>query len=166
MKHVRSFPFFGIFILSLLLRPASAHSGDSHGDHSGEIGVSAGVVRLDDENRTGLNLHAHLSLKLSDHGRLSRFGIGFGFETIFAGHRHYGIMGSFIAQPFHALAISVAPGLILSDHGGGWETGYSTHIEMTYGFSAGDFEIGPFAGCAVSSGDRHYSAGLHFGTPF
>ncbi len=166
MKHVRSFPFFSIFILSLLLRPASACPGDSHGDHSVEIGVSAGVVRLDDENRTGLNLHAHLSRMLSDHGRLSHLGLGFGMEAIFAGHRHYGIMGSFIVHPYHGLSVSVAPSLILSDHGGDLETGYSTHMEMTYGFLAGEFEIGPFAGCSVSAGDRHYSAGVHIAKPF
>ena len=51
-------------------------------------------------------------------------------------------------------------------HEGEWETEYTTHLEVSYGFMIGEYEIGPVIGYADSADDKHYMIGIHLGKGF
>jgi hypothetical protein len=131
-----------------------------------EIGVSAAYVYLDAEGESAPGLHFHLMRRLEGEGITRHFAIGLGFEGIFADHAHYGIMGSLAFFPWRNLAITLSPGVTFADHDGDWESKYTTHIEASYGFMIGEYEIGPVIGYADSSDDRHYMIGIHLGKGF
>lgn len=154
--------------------PATLEHHDDHDhihhDHTAEIGLSAGYVYLehdlehDKESAAGIGLH--LIKRLGDGGMKQYLGMGAGFESIFAEHSHYNVMGAFAMFPYRTLAIVIAPGVLFAKHHEEWEQKYSTHVEISYGFFYSEFEIGPVIGFAQSGDNRHYSLGIHFGKGF
>ena len=148
--------------------PADDHDSEGHAphDHGFEIGLSTGYTYLANEDESALGLHLHLMRRLSGEGFLSHFGVGVGFETIFADHDHHAVMGSVALYPWRNLVLTVSPGVIFADHDGEWENEYATHFEASYGFKWGKLEVGPFVGFSQGNDDRHYMAGLHIGWGF
>jgi hypothetical protein len=72
-------------------------------------------------------------------------------------------MGNVSIFPWRNLAVTLSPGVTFADHDGEWESGYTTHIEASYGFMVGEYEFGPIIGFADSADDIHYMIGIHFG---
>ncbi len=104
--------------------------------------------------------------RLAGNESLENFAVGLGLERIFADHTHYGLMGSIGIFPWRDLVVTLSPGVTFADHEGEWETSYLTHIEASYGFMVGEYEVGPVVGFADSAEDRHYQIGIHLGKGF
>ena len=158
-----------IFIPSLcflFLLPSLLFSEDEHLHGDRELGVSLGYVDLVDEDEAASAVHLHLVKRLHGLDFLERIGIGLGFETIFADHAHHTLMASLVFFPVDHLAISVSPGIVWVDEEEGWENHYATHIEVSYGFRIGKYEVGPVIGWAESDEGSHRMIGLHFGFEF
>ena len=119
-----------------------------------------------DEDETAPSIHLHLVKRLHGSNLLERIGIGLGFETIFADHVHHTLMASLVFFPIDHLAISVSPGIVWVNEEGGWENHYATHIEASYGFRIGKYEVGPVFGWAESDEGSHRMVGIHFGFEF
>lgn len=153
-----------VFILSRTSVVSS--DGHDHHDHSIEMGVSVAYVYLDAEDASAPGLHLHLMRRLGGDGFLRHVGIGVGLEGIFADHTHYGVMLSIAIFPWRTLVVTLSPGLAFADHDGEWETEYVSHIEASYGFMVGEYEVGPVVGFADSPGDEHYMVGIHVGKGF
>ncbi len=143
--------------------PADDHA---HHDHAFEIGLSTGYTYLDNENESAPGVHLHLMRRLSGEGFQRYFGVGLGLETIFAAHQHHAVMGSVAVYPWRSLVLTVSPGVVFADHDGQWEDEFAIHIEASYGFTWGEFEIGPVIGFSQADDDRHYMAGIHIGWGF
>jgi len=134
--------------------------------HTFEFGVSTGFVRLEPEGESAVGTHLHLIRRFQGDA-LSRFlGLGIGFETIFADHMHYNLMGTVAIYPYKNFSIGISPGTLIVEHHDEHETRYSTHVEVAYGFEVGQFEVGPVVGYAKSGDDEHYMIGIHVGKPF
>jgi hypothetical protein len=158
-----------IFIPSvcfLFLFPSLLFSEDEHSHAERELGVSLAYVDLMDEDEAAPSIHLHLVKRLHGSDLLERLGIGLGFETIFADHAHHTLMASLIFFPIDHLAISVSPGIVWVNEEGGWENHYATHIEASYGFKIGKYEVGPVIGWAESDEGSHRMFGIHFGFEF
>jgi hypothetical protein len=150
----------------LFLLPSLLFSEDEHLHADRELGVSLAYVDLVDEDETAPAVHLHLVKRLHGLDLLERVGIGLGFETIFADHAHHTLMAGLVFFPFDHLAISVSPGIVWVNEEEGWETHYATHIEVSYGFRIGKYEVGPVIGWAESDEGSHRMIGLHFGFGF
>jgi len=157
--------FITVLALGLCAQGAPADDHADH-DHAFEIGVSTGYTYLDSENESAPGMHLHLMRRLPGDGLLSHFGVGLGFETIFADHLHHAVMGSVALYPWRSLVVTVSPGVVFAEHDGEWENEYATHFEASYGFEWGKFELGPFVGFSQADEDRHYMAGIHIGWGF
>jgi hypothetical protein len=142
-----------------------AHGSHNH-EHVNEVGLSAGYVYLEHDGEDAFGLHLHYMRRLQGDGLRRFFGLGVGFETIFADHMHYGILASLAVYPWRNLVLTLSPGLVFAEHEDEWETNLAAHIEATYGFRFGEFEIGPNIGFAQSGEDRHYLVGIHIGRGF
>ncbi len=149
----------------LCAQGAPAHD-HAHHDHAFEIGLSTGYTYLDNENESAPGVHLHLMRRLSGEGFQRYFGVGLGLETIFAAHQHHAVMGSVAVYPWRSLVLTVSPGVVFADHDGQWEDEFAIHIEASYGFTWGEFEIGPVIGFSQADDDRHYMAGIHIGWGF
>jgi hypothetical protein len=160
-----------VFVAALLMVPptlmAEDHSDEGHHHHhNNEIGFSAGYIYLHPEDDSAPGVHLHFMKRISGEGIGKNLGVGVGAEAVFADHLHYGLMGSFGIYPFRSLAVVISPGILFVEHHDEYEKRYSTHIEASYGFFAGEWEIGPVIGFARSEDDRHYMLGLHVGKGF
>ena len=168
-----SFIVINAFTLTIFAENASPNThhkehgeGHIHHAHANEIGMSAGYVYLTPEDDSAFGLHLHFIRRLQGESFKKYLGLGVGFETIFAEHLHYNVMGSIAIYPYHNLAIVLSPGLLIVEHHKELETRYSTHLESVYGFLIGGYEVGPVVGIARSDGDMHYTIGIHFGKGF
>ena len=167
-----------IVILGLiLLLPASIaycepvqheHETGEHGQHSHiyELGFSTGFVRMEPEGEYAMGTHLHFIRRLRGEGIRRFLGFGIGFETIFADHMHYNVMGTIAIYPYKNLSIAISPGMLIVEHHDEYDTRYSTHVEVGYGFDVGQFHIGPVVGYAKSGDDEHYMIGIHIGKGF
>lgn len=151
--------------LALLPLPAQIEEEEAH-DHERELGLSISHVKLKAEKESAPSVHLHLLKRLDGSEFLERLGIGLGFETIFADHTHHTLMATVTFFPIEHLAISLSPGIVWADEEDGWENHYATHLEASYGFEVGEYEVGPVIGYADSDEGDHYMFGLHFGIPF
>jgi hypothetical protein len=151
--------------LALLPLPAQIEEEEAH-DHERELGLSISHVKLKAEKESAPAVHLHLLKRLDGSEFLERLGIGLGFETIFADHTHHTLMATVTFFPIEHLAISLSPGIVWADEEDGWENHYATHLEASYGFEVGEYEVGPVIGYADSDEGDHYMFGLHFGIPF
>lgn len=141
------------------------HHESEHGHHHmTEIGLSLGIAFLQhEESETAPGLHLHFIQRLGKHGLLNYLGIGFGFETIFAHHRHYNIMGTLAIFPIEHLSIGIAPGLLLAEEDDENIKEFALHIEAVYEFEIGAFAVGPALGYAKSGDGYHFTIGIHIG---
>jgi hypothetical protein len=121
---------------------------------------------LQPEGESALGTHLHFIRRFRGEG-IGRFlGLGVGFETIFADHMHYNVMGTVTIYPYKNLSVAISPGLLIVEHENEYETRYSTHLEVAYGFEVGQFHVGPVVGYARSGEDEHYFVGIHIGRGF
>ncbi len=137
-----------------------------HDAHANEISMFAGYVYLDPEDDSAFGLHLHFIKHLQGESLKKYFGLGVGFETIFADNLHYNVMGSIAIYPYRNLVIILSPGVLIVEHHKELETRYSTHFEAVYGFLFRGYEIGPVVGFAQSGDDIHYTIGIYFGKGF
>ncbi len=157
-------------ILPLILSLTSSflhgqeHEEEHH--HAREFGISLSLVELDEEDETAPSIHLHWLKRLEGSDSLEQWALGLGFETIFADHTHHTVMATLAFFPIDHLVLSVSPGIVFADEETGWENHYATHIELSYGFEVGEYEIGPVIGYADSDEGSHRMIGLHFGIPF
>ena len=156
---------FALPTLALLPLSAQVEKEEAH-HHERELGLSISHVRLKAEKESAPSVHLHLLKRLDGSEFLERLGIGLGFETIFADHTHHTLMATVTFFPVEHLAISLSPGIVWADEEDGWESHYATHLEASYGFEIGEYEVGPVIGYADSDEGDHYMFGLHFGIPF
>ncbi len=156
------------FLIALYALPQSALSAEDHDhhDHDMEIGISAAYIYLDAEDESAAGLHLHFMKRLDGNEFLQNIVVGLGIERIFADHAHYGVMGGVGIFLWRDLVVTLSPGVTFADHEGEWETKYVTHLEASYGFMVGEYEIGPVVGYADSADDRHYQIGIHLGKGF
>jgi len=154
------------FALPQSVLSADDHDHHNHHGHEMEVGISAAYIHLDAENESASGLHLHLMRRLKGGEFLQHFAVGLGLEGVFADHKHYSAMGSIGVFPWRNLVVTLSPGVAFADHEGEWETNYITHIEASYGFMVGEYEVGPVMGYAKSAEDRHYSVGIHLGKGF
>ncbi|MDP6526326.1 MAG: hypothetical protein QGH15_19105 [Kiritimatiellia bacterium] len=140
-----------------------AHAHHGHALSGPELGISAGYVHLEEEEEDALGLHAHLLHRLGDHGIQRHLAIGLGAEYLFADEEHYALMVSLAAYPWRGLVLSVSPGVQWAEHEGDAETEYSTHLEATYVFPFGEYDIGPVVDYSWTKDESHYMLGLHIG---
>lgn len=161
-----------IFVLFIAICVGStgtaARAEDSHTHHghdvSGpELGISAGYVRLVEDDEDVLGVHAHLMVRLGDEGFRRYLAIGVGGEYLFAKDQHYALMLSLAAFPWRGLVLSLSPGVQWAEHGGETEAEYSTHLEATYVFALGQFDMGPVIDYSRTKDEAHYMVGLHVG---
>ena len=145
---------------------AEHHEEHKHHSHANELGASLGYVYMDTEGESAAGLHLHYMRRLRGDGIQRHFGLGAGFEAILADHMHYNVMGSLGIYPYRALVLIISPGVLIVEHHDEFETRYSTHVEAAYGFTLGNFHVGPVIGFARSGDDTHYMAGVHFGKGF
>ena len=176
---------YGVYALALamciwtLAGPARSEEAHDHGHHghdlSGpELGLSAGYVHLQEEEENVLGVHAHLLKRLGDEGISRYFAIGLGAEYLFSDSAHYAAMLSFAAHPWRGLALSVSPGVQWAEHEDEHEgeheaeveAEYSTHIEATYVFPLGKYDIGPLIDYSWTKDEVHYMIGIHVGLHF
>ena len=163
-KHLISFVL--PFLLSLACPCLHGQEEKEEHHHASEFGISLSYVDLVDEDETAPSIHLHWLKPLEGSESLERLGIGLGFETIFADHTHHTVMATLAFFPIDHLVLSVSPGIVFADEESGWENHYATHIELSYGFDVGEYEIGPVIGYADSDEGSHRMIGLHFGIPF
>ena len=161
------------FVFLSSCTPSFSEEEDHSHDYSAEIGFSLAYVYLEAEKESAPGLHLHFLKHLEGVEFLDRLAIGLGFEGIFAEHKHYSVMGSLAYFPWRGLSVTLSPGILFAKHeeqdSGGdaeWESQYVTHLEASYGFHFGEYEIGPVIGFADSEEDKHYMFGLHFGIGF
>ena len=152
-------------ILASLPFFVKAEKEDQH-HHKRELGLSLSHVRLKAEKESAPSVHLHLLKRLDGSEFLERLGVGLGFETIFADHTHHSLMATVTFFPMEHLALSLSPGIVWADEEDGWANHYATHLEASYGFEIGEYEVGPVIGYADSEEGDHYMIGLHFGIPF
>ena len=154
------------FVLSLSCSYLCGQEEPVDHHHAREFGISLSYVDLIEEGETAPSIHLHWLKRLEGSESLERLGIGLGFETIFADHTHHTVMATLAFFPIDHLVLSVSPGVVFADEETGWENHYATHIELSYGFEVGEYEIGPVIGYADSDEGSHRMIGLHFGIPF
>ena len=164
LKHLISFVL--PFLLSLPSSYLRGQDEEEQHHHAREFGISLSYVELIEEDETAPSIHLHWLKPLEGSESLERWGIGLGFETIFADHTHHTVMATLAFFPIDHLMLSVSPGVVFADEETGWENHYATHIELSYGFDVGEYEIGPVIGYADSNEGSHRMIGLHFGIPF
>ncbi len=148
---------FGIFAI----KTYSQEENHSHDHHKYELGVANSFVYFVKEKEVAYGLHVHLVRNIEH----SKFGYGFAYERIFDEHKHntIGFVGSY--NPFEGLHISLSPGVTLEDSEPS-DLKFAFHAETSYGFSFGDFHIGPMFEFAIDPEDYHLSLGLHIGYGF
>jgi len=134
--------------------------------HAIEIGMSAGYVYLEPEDESAFGLDLHFIRRFQGESFKKYLGLGVGFETIFADHLHYNVMGSIAIYPYRNLVVILSPGIVFVEHHEELEKRYSTHLEAVYGFLFGEYEIGPVLGLAQAEDDIHYIIGIHLGKGF
>ena len=166
------------FVISTLTQPIFAENaspdtnleelekGHIHHDHANEIGMAAAYAYMEPEGESAFGLHLHLMRRLQGESFKKYFGLGAGFETIFADHMHYNVMGSIAVYPYRDLVVVLSPGILFVEHNDELKERYSTHLEAVYGFLFGGCEIGPVIGIAQSGDDTHYTIGIHLGKGF
>ena len=158
-----------IYLTSIMLASlpffVKAEKVDHH-HHKRELGFSLSHVRLKAEKESAPSVHLHLLKRLDGSEFLERLGVGLGFETIFADHTHHSLMATVTFFPMEHLALSLSPGIVWADEEDGWANHYATHLEASYGFEIGEYEVGPVIGYADSEEGDHHMIGLHFGIPF
>ena len=164
MKSSFVFRFALLILASLPFYSLVAEEERHH--HKRELGLSISHVKLKAEKESAPSVHLHLLKRLDGSEFLERLGIGLGFETILADHTHHTLMATVTFFPIEHLAISLSPGIVWADEEDGWENHYATHLEASYGFEVGEYEVGPVIGYADSDEGDHYMFGLHFGIPF
>jgi hypothetical protein len=142
------------------------HQHHSHDTRGVELGLSAGYAYLDGEDESAPGLHIHLSKRLGQKGIMKHLALGIGGEAIFADHEHYALMLPFSVNAWRGLVLSVAPSIAWAKHEGEWESEYVTHLEASYVFELGEYDMGPVVGYSSSSEEEHYMVGLHFGIHF
>ncbi|UCG58128.1 MAG: hypothetical protein JSU70_01215 [Phycisphaerales bacterium] len=144
------------------------HEHAEHGGHDRvyELGVSTGFVRMEPEGQSAVGTHLHLIRRFQGEDIRRFFGLGIGFETVFADHTHYNVMGTIAVYPYKNLSIGISPGVLIVEHDNECELCYSTHVEVAYVFEIGQFHVGPVAGYAKSGDDEHYFVGIHLGRGF
>ena len=166
MKAKLLITFTPLFLLSLSCSFLYGQEEQEEHHHAREFGISLSYVDLIEEDDTAPAIHLHWLKRLEGSESLERWGIGLGFETIFADHTHHTVMATLAFFPIDHLVLSVSPGVVFADEETGWENHYATHIELSYGFEMGEYEIGPVIGYADSDEGSHRMIGLHFGIPF
>lgn len=155
-------------LFALLSFTPFVYSQEEHEHASTELGLSLAYVWLDEhgEEETAAAAHLHFVKMLDGSAFLERLGVDLGFETIFADHVHHTLMAGLVYRPTAHLSLSVSPGIVFVKEEGEWENHYATHVELSYGFEVGEYEIGPVVGWADSEEGSHHMVGLHFGIPF
>ncbi len=146
-----------------------AHHDHAHHGHdlSGpELGMSVGYVHLEEDAENALGVHAHLMKRLGDEGIRRFFAIGLGAEYLFTESAHYAVMLPLSVNPWRGLVLSASPGVQWAEHEGESETAYSTHIEVTYTFPLGKYDIGPMIDHSWTDEEKHTMIGVHVGLHF
>lgn len=156
----------GLLLLVPGVSPAEEHDHEHHGHHMTEIGISLGAVWMSPETETAPGIHLHFMRVLGEEGPAGLFGLGAGVEVIFSEHRHYNPMIALGFFPWKKLAITFSPGILFAREEGETHRHFSFHIEATYEFEVGNFEIGPALGYSIAGEDRHVTLGVHIGTGF
>lgn len=142
------------------------HGGHGGHDHIYELGLSTGFVHMKPEGESAVGTHLHLIRRFQGEGIWRFLGVGIGFETIFADHMHYNVMGTIAIYPYKNLSIGISPGMLIVEHDNRCELCYSTHVEVAYAFEVGQLHVGPVIGYARSGNDEHYFVGIHLGKGF
>ena len=146
---------------------ANAQTGDQadsegtvHEHSGGEVGVAGTAVYLVTEKKFGFGLHLHYVHNIA----ASKFGLGLGYERIFADHKHnnIGLVVSF--RPVEAFSIDLTPGLNFEQENPGAK--FAVHLETTYEFEWNSIHLGPVMEFAYATEDYHVSLGLHLGYDF
>ena len=166
MNAKRLLSFLFLFLLPLTSSFLLGQEELEEHHHEREFGISFSYVELDEEDESAPSIHLHWLKRLEGSDSLEQWGLGLGFETIFADHTHHTVMATLAFFPIDHLVLSVSPGIVFADEETGWENHYATHIELSYGFEMGEYEIGPVIGYADSDEGSHRMIGLHFGIPF
>lgn len=157
-----------LFVFSSKLTGQTSHTTHNH-HHDGfnnELGISVGIVQIENDEDMNINTHIHLMRHLRYDNFLKRVALGMGIETIFAEELHVSILGTFSYNLVSSLFIDLAPGLLIASHDGHQQKEFIAHIELIYEFDIGLFGLGPVVGMALSEDDRHYSLGIHLGRGF
>ncbi len=82
------------FVLSLSCSYLCGQEEQEDHHHGREFGISLSYVDLIEENETAPSIHLHWLKPLKGSESLERWGIGLGFETIFADHTHHTVMAT------------------------------------------------------------------------
>ncbi|UZJ40608.1 hypothetical protein OO006_09590 [Prosthecochloris sp. SCSIO W1101] len=186
---MKKFLLPAIMIMVALIMPDRAYTENSHDHHNHDghhahkengfhIGLSIGWVHLKEEgehheegehneedghSEDALGVHLHIGKRLADEGVLSKVSLGIGGEVIFSEEEHYGLSAYTAIHPWKGLKLAVGPAVEWSKHDDEWESHYSTHMEVAYGFDVQDIHIGPSFGYSTSDHGEHYSVGIHVG---
>ncbi|MDA0577351.1 MAG: hypothetical protein O3B24_04560 [Verrucomicrobia bacterium] len=169
MKRTGIVSFAVALCVGTALNIASAEDAHAHHGHdlSGpELGVSIGYVHLLEEEEDALGIHAHLMQRLGGDGIQQHLAVGVGAEYLFSDEEHYALMLSLAVYPWRGLVLSVSPGIQWAEHEGETEAEYSTHLEATYVFTAGEYDFGPVVDYSWTADEAHYMIGLHLGIHF
>ncbi len=156
------------------------HNYHSHDVSGYELGLSAGLVHLEEEDENAASLHMHFGKRLGDEGFREHLSLGLGGEVIFAEHQHFAGMLQLSVLPWKGLVLSAAPGILWAEHEGQhedegeheggeeseWETDYTTHLEAAYVLEFGEYDVGPVVGYSWTAEETHFMVGVHFGMHF
>ncbi len=152
-----------IFInqFSGLLAQEHESENDQEHEHQHEIGASIGPAYFINDDEFGLSTHIHYVYNLTN----SKFGLGSGYEHIFAEIKHSFVGAEFNYRPIHQLTLNLSPGIVFEGNQN-VSRDFGLHFETSYEFEIGAFHIGPVAELAWHSNDYHVSFGAHFGLGF
>jgi hypothetical protein len=165
---MRSFFLLVMFLAIKTILAQNHIAGSDHSDHNhdhyhakNEIGVANSLVYLINEKATAYGLHLHYIRNIKHSG----FGIGMGYERIFDEHKHNTIGPALKYEPVKRLSLIFSPGIMVEDDHLN-EPNLALHFETAYELELKSFLIGPAFEFAWSTGDLHFSLGLHLGFAF
>lgn len=170
MPHLNSptkRPFF-VIILIVLFGFTMVHAqdhvhqdepGDAH-DHAAphsEIAAGMGIAYSSEYQSFDPALHVHAS-----RGITPFFGLGAGYEMIFAEHLHQSVSAVVSIYPLPLVDISFGAGTVLPSHEESWS--FTAHIETSITWPIGEvLHAGPVIDFGWSPHGYHIITGLHVG---
>lgn len=141
----------------------SAESAQHHAhSHRFELGLSAGVVYLPQEQEVTAGLHLHAVFNIL----ASRFGVGLGYERLLDDHGHNAIGVILQLRIIDEWSVAVSPGVAFADAAPADVT-FAAHVETAYEFPLGEnVHLGPVLEVAFDTHEVHLTGGAHLGVGF
>ena len=173
--RLRSFLIVLFCLSTQAVLPPAARAGEGHAhehehahtpahahNHRFELGVSAGLVYVPEEQELAASGHVHVVVAIP--GTIASLGLG--YERLFDEHAHNTIAVVLHCRVTERFSLTLSPGLTFDDDDPG-DLAFTMHIEPTYDLLVWkNLHLGPSLGAAADPGGLHLTAGVHVGLGF